>query len=135
MAPVTSPAPLSSPAATASTAGNRAIKITGISTAPATPPLVPVLVLGTPTISLSPASGPAGTAVTVNGTNFNVSTPASAANTVYGTTSAVGGAGATDDTTDGAVQFGTDANGAFSVSLTINDLLPRASLPRRGSRS
>jgi hypothetical protein len=62
---------IASGATASSVTGPRAIKI--IETVSGDEALVPITVLGTPTISISPSSGGAGTVVAVTGNNFNPS--------------------------------------------------------------
>lgn len=87
------------------TTGNRAIKLTqGTNSA-----LVNVVVLGTPTITVTPASGGVNTTAQVSGSNFNVGVPV----TIYGSTATAGNV-RNDDTSDPQVTtIATDANGAF----------------------
>ena len=91
------------------TTGNRTISVTsGASNA-----LVPVLVLGAPTLTISPTSGGAGTALAFSGTSYNPSQTTTAygsgLNTVPYTTTA-----------DAATTVTSGATGNISGSFTVN---------------
>jgi hypothetical protein len=106
------------------TSGSRAIKLTqGTNVA-----LVPVLVLGTPTVTLSPANGGPGTTVSVSGSNFNPSqaitlSGRSGAAAPYG----AGGSGSAGTATTDTAATSANSTGAFSaVNIVVTDTATNA---------
>ena len=96
------------------TTGNRAIKLVQGSNSY----LVPILVLGTPAVTVSPTSGGPGTVVTATGSNFNPLEPVVARGgngTDYGTTSLTWLV--TADAASSSVNAGS--TGAVSINFTV----------------
>ncbi|WP_436529383.1 WxL domain-containing protein [Actinoplanes sp. HUAS TT8] len=77
---------------------------------------VPITILGTPKITLSPAAGGAGTTTTVKGTDFNPGSTIA----VRGY-QALTGAPPPPATTDAAVSATAGTDGTFSAAFTVND--------------
>ncbi|MFC4069344.1 hypothetical protein [Actinoplanes subglobosus] len=78
--------------------------------------LVPVTILGTPAITITPTSGGSGTVVTVKGTNFN---PGSTV--TVGGYKALTGAPPPPATSDAAVTTTATATGGITASFKVND--------------
>ena len=98
------------------TTGSRAIRLTQ----GANVGLVPVLVLGTPTVTLSPASGGPGTLVAVTGANFNPGQGVVTQGTTFAATTALTWT-ATADAASGSTNAA--ANGTVGpISYTVNDV-------------
>jgi hypothetical protein len=92
--------------------GGRSVAITdGTSTV-----LVPITILGTPAITITPAGGGAGTAVTVKGTGFNPGSTVS-----IGGYKALTGAPPPPATSDAAVTTTATATGGITASFTVDD--------------
>ncbi|GIF26130.1 hypothetical protein BJ973_003400 [Actinoplanes tereljensis] len=93
----------------APTAGSRAVSISdGTHTL-----TLPITILGSPTVAITPAGGGAGTAITVTGTNWD---PGSTV-TVGGYT----GAGSSAKSSDAQITVTASATGTISTSFTVND--------------
>ena len=125
---------IGSPFATLTT-GLRSIKI--VQTAAAKTALVPVLILGTASVSASPASGGPGTVVTISGSNWNPLQTVTARGATNGVTPFVGGGGGgtypTANSTDSPVTAAALTTGAFSVGgFVVQDVATIAITAKQG---
>ncbi|MFF5083771.1 WxL domain-containing protein [Actinoplanes sp. NPDC000266] len=97
---------------TGATTGSRTVSITdGTNTV-----TVPITILGTPAITITPAGGGAGTAVSVKGSDWNPGSTIA----IRGY-KALAGAPPPPATSDAAVSATATATGGFTASFTVND--------------